>query len=257
MLRRTLKVKDAVGALSSLLVNVSRETVRKIMANRAELSIEQRLLLDLHLELVLKENEISNLTRIVNWDQGQLLHIEDSLLGVPEFMQAPTGRYGDIGTGGGFPGIPLAIVSDRETVLIDSVAKKTQALDRIINQLGLSARVSTYTGRTEELALEQPESFSVITARALSALPSLLELAAPLLSLKGHLICYKAEVGKDELDQAALLEEKLGMKLVSSRSTVLSDEKTKRTILVYKKVGEPRVSLPRRPGMAQKRPYKA
>lgn len=227
------------------------------MTTKVELPIEQQALLDLHLELVLKENERANLTRIIDWEQGQLLHIEDSLLGVPEFMEAPQGRYGDIGTGGGFPGIPLAIISDRETVLIDSVAKKTQALQRIIDQLGLSDRVSTYTGRTEELALEQPESFSVITARALSALPSLLELAAPLLCLQGQLICYKAEVDEEELAQASLLEEKLGMKLVSSRRALLSDGKTKRMILVYEKVAEPRVSLPRRPGMAQKRPYKA
>ena len=102
-----------------------------------------------------------------------------------------------------------------------------------------------------------PESFAVITARALSSLPSLLELAVPLLSLGGQLICYKAAVEAEELEQAAGLEEKLGLKLVSMRTTQLSDNGTNRTILVYEKVGEPMVSLPRRPGMAQKRPYKA
>lgn len=227
------------------------------MAIKAELPIEQQALLDLHLELILQENKISNLTRITDWDQGQLLHIEDSLLGLPEFERAPEGRYADIGTGGGFPGIPLAIVSGRETLLVDSVAKKTRALDKIIDRLGLTERVATYTGRTEELATEQPEAFSVVTARALSSLPSLLELAAPLLCLGGELICYKAALDEEELEQANKLEEKLGMKLVSSRQALLSDGETNRTILVYEKVAEPRVSLPRRPGMAQKRPYKA
>ena len=127
----------------------------------------------------------------------------------------------------------------------------------MIEELGLEGQVSTYTGRSEELALEMPESFAVITARALSSLPSLLELAVPLLSLGGQLICYKAAVETEELEQAAGLEEKLGMKLVSMRTTQLSDNGTNRTILVYEKVGEPMVSLPRRPGMAQKRPYKA
>lgn len=70
-------------------------------------------------------------------------------------------------------------------MLVDSVTKKTTALDRIIEELGLEGQVSTYTGRSEELALEMPESFAVITARALSSLPSLLELAVPLLSLGG------------------------------------------------------------------------
>lgn len=227
------------------------------MGHQPELQIEQRKLLDLHLELVLKENERSNLTRIVDWQQGQLLHIEDSLVGLQEFEDAPSGRAADLGSGGGFPGIPLAIASGRQIMLVDSVAKKTTALDRMIEELGLEGQVSTYTGRSEELALEMPESFVVITARALSSLPSLLELAVPLLSLDGQLICYKAAVEAEELKQAAGLEEKLGMKLVSLRTTQLSDNETNRTILVYEKVGEPMVSLPRRPGMAQKRPYKA
>ncbi|WP_251198281.1 16S rRNA (guanine(527)-N(7))-methyltransferase RsmG [Anaerotardibacter muris] len=220
-------------------------------------TIEQQELLDLHLQLVLEENQRSNLTRITDWEQGQLLHIEDSLLGLPELLSAPAGRYGDLGTGGGFPGLPLAIMSGRQTVLVDSVAKKTQALDRIIEQLGLQDQVHTFTGRAEELALDQPESFAVLTARALSSLPSLLELAAPLLQLGGQFICYKAQVDDAELAQAAQLEEKLGMKLVSTRSETLSDGTTPRSIFVLEKVAEPTVKLPRRPGMAQKRPYKA
>lgn len=208
------------------------------MGHQPELQIEQRKLLDLHLELVLKENERSNLTRIVDWQQGQLLHIEDSLVGLQEFEDAPSGRAADLGSGGGFPGIPLAIVSGRPIMLVDSVAKKTTALDRMIEELGLEGQVSTYTGRSEELALEMPESFAVITARALSSLPSLLELAVPLLSLGGQLICYKAAVEAEELEQAAGLEEKLGMKLVSLRTTQLSDNETNRTILVYEKVGD-------------------
>ena len=226
------------------------------MGHQPELQIEQRKLLDLHLELVLKENERSNLTRIIDWQQGQLLHIEDSLVGLQEFKEAPSGRAADLGSGGGFPGIPLAIASGRQIVLVDSVAKKTTALDRMIEKLGLEGQVSTYTGRSEELALEMSGLFSVITARALSSLPSLLELAVPLLSLGGQLICYKAAIEQEELEQAACLEKKLGMKLVSLRTTQLSDNETSRTILVYEKVREPLVSLPRRPGMAQKRPYK-
>lgn len=107
------------------------------MGHQPELQIEQRKLLDLHLELVLKENERSNLTRIIDWQQGQLLHIEDSLVGLQEFEDAPSGRAADLGSGGGFPGIPLAIVSGRPIMLVDSVTKKTTALDRMIEELGL------------------------------------------------------------------------------------------------------------------------
>ncbi|MGN0301940.1 MAG: 16S rRNA (guanine(527)-N(7))-methyltransferase RsmG [Anaerotardibacter sp.] len=224
--------------------------------NNITISPEQRKLLDEHLRLVLEINKNSNLTRIVDWEQGQLLHIEDSLVGLPEFLEAPTGFYADLGTGGGFPGLPLSIMSDRETLLVDSVKKKTDALDTIISDLGLSERVSTYNGRAEELALEKPAYFSVITARALSALPSLLELVSPLLKVGGWFICYKGKPEENEISHAINLEEKLGLKLISHRETLLSDNETHREIIVFEKTHEARVKLPRRPGMAQKRPYK-
>ena len=72
-----------------------------------------------HLNLVIKANETLNLTRIDTAEEGMLLHIEDSLTGLEEVSEAPSGLYGDLGSGAGFPGIPLAIATGRETVLID------------------------------------------------------------------------------------------------------------------------------------------
>lgn len=218
-------------------------------------TIEQRKLLDTHLELIIQENTITNLTRIIDWDQGQLLHIEDSLQGLPEVLEAPEGLLIDLGTGGGFPGIPLAIMTDRETLLVDSVGKKIKALDRIINELGLTDHIKTYAGRAEDLAQQEPKSAAVITARALSSLPSLLELAAPLLEKGGHLVCYKGQPSDEEVTHARELEDLLGMEIISQRDLVLSDNETHRSILVFEKVAEPNVKLPRRVGMAQKKPY--
>ena len=219
------------------------------------LPIEQQKLLDLHLTLVLEENKISNLTRITDEGQGLLLHVEDSLQGLPEVNDAPDGVLVDLGTGGGFPGIPLSIVTERITLLVDSVGKKTKALDRIINALGINDKTSTFTGRAEELALQQPSFASVITARALSSMPSLLELASPLLMEGGRLVCYKGQDNEKELEHAKALEDKLGMRLVSHRSFKLADQVTNRSIFSFDKTHEPKVKLPRRPGMAQKRPY--
>ena len=218
-------------------------------------SIEQRKLLDLHLQWVIKENEKTNLTRISDWNSAQILHVEDSLVGVPEVTSAPEGVYLDMGTGGGFPGFPIAITTGRKTVLADSVGKKTKALDRIIANLGLQDQVTTYNGRIEELAQTQPKSFSVISARALSSLSSLLELASPLLIQDGLLVCYKSQEVADELSHAKDIAQKLGMGFVSDRSVLLSDQKTRRSIIVFKKIKDPEVPLPRRVGMAQKKPY--
>ena len=218
-------------------------------------TVEQRKLLDLHLQLVIEENKVTNLTRIIDWDSAQVLHIEDSLVGLPEIENAPSGKYLDMGTGAGFPGIPIAIMTGRETVLADSVGKKTKALDRIINTLDIASHVSTYNGRIEELSLISPESFSVISARALSSLASLLELSSLLLQKDGYLVCYKSQDVDDELEHAKSVADKLGFEYVSRRDMLLSDGVTERSIIVFKKIHGPLVTLPRRVGMAQKKPY--
>lgn len=221
------------------------------------LTVEQRKLLDLHLQLILEINKTTNLTRITDWEQGQLLHVEDSLFGLPALLKAPEGNYADFGTGGGFPGIPLAIMTGRKTLLVDSVKKKIAALDSVISQLGLEEQISTYAGRIEDLSLQQPESLSVISARALSSLPSLLELASPLLQQGGNLICYKSNPDQEEFDTAIAISQKLGMEFSYNYDGYLSDNKTHRTIIVYTKVSDPEVTLPRRVGMAQKKPFRS
>ena len=206
-----------------------------------------------YLEALLKVNESINLTRITDGSDARLLHIEDSLSGLEELNNAPEGLYGDLGSGGGFPGVPLALASGRETVLVDSVQKKMRAVQGILDDLGLNDTISTYGGRIEDLAIEKRGQFSVLTARALAPLPSLLELASPLLEIGGELICYKAPV-EDELDDALRIQDKLGFELVSKREFTLSDNETNRCILVFKKMKEPAIKLPRRVGLAQKKP---
>ncbi|MCL1797223.1 MAG: 16S rRNA (guanine(527)-N(7))-methyltransferase RsmG [Eggerthellaceae bacterium] len=220
-------------------------------------SPEKRELLEKHLALVLEANKKINLTSITSFEEGLLLHIEDALAGFSELSNAPKGLYVDIGTGAGYPGIPLAIVSERDTLLVDSVQKKTKVLDKMLVELGISSNVRTYGGRIEALAQARREEFAVVSARALSSLAALLELSSPLLQQSGRLICYKAQQSEEELAVAKALEEKLGMRLVSNRSFFLSDNVTKRQILVYEKYKQPEVALPRREGMAQKRPYRA
>lgn len=217
---------------------------------------ERQRLLDAYLDRILEINQTTNLTRITSGEEARLLHIEDSLLGLPEMNDSPDGLYGDLGSGGGFPGVPLALYTGRPTVLVDSVKKKMALVGGVLDNLGLSGQITTYDGRIEDLALERKGQFSVLTARALSRLVSLLELSAPLLKQGGRLICYKADIQEDEIAEARAVEGMLGMKLVSSRETLLSDNATKRTLLVYEKMGRPRIKLPRRVGMAQKNPLK-
>ena len=212
-----------------------------------------RELITKHLELVIEANKTTNITRISSFEEGMVLHVEDSLSGLLEVNKSPEGLYGDMGSGAGFPGIPLAIETGRPTVLIDSVGKKAVLLQKFADELGLD-NVSSYGGRLEELAAERPGQFSVLTARALSKLGSLMELAAPLLKKSGRLICYKSHIEEEELAHAISLEKKLGLKLVSDRDFYLSDGETYRRIVTFEKVKKPSIKLPRHVGYAQKKP---
>lgn len=208
-------------------------------------------LLKRHLELVIEANKTTNITRISSWEDGMVLHVQDSLLGLDALNACPEGRYADIGTGAGYPGIPLAIETGRPTLLVDSVQKKVQILDGFIEELGLD-NVSTYAGRIEDLGREQAGQFAAISARALSKLSVLLELSSPLLKMGGRLICFKALVEQDELDHARVVGKQVGVELVDDQTYELDDYS--RRILCYEKIAKPKLKLPRRTGLAQKKP---
>ncbi|MEE0846083.1 MAG: 16S rRNA (guanine(527)-N(7))-methyltransferase RsmG [Eggerthellaceae bacterium] len=211
-------------------------------------------LINRYLDEILEVNKHINLTRIDESHEAKMLHLEDSLSGLPELDAAPEGRYADLGSGGGFPGVPLGIASGRETLLVDSVKKKMAAVHSVLVDMGLDSMIRTYDGRIEELAISHARQFSVVSARALSKLSVLLELAAPLLKKSGRLLCYKAQLTDEELEHALSLQNYLGMKLVSDRKFYLNDGETLRRILAFEKVKEPGLKLPRRIGLAQKKP---
>lgn len=213
---------------------------------------QQASLMSQYLDLILEANKTTNLTRITDVDQARLLHLEDSLVGLPEVTEAPEGLYGDLGSGGGFPGVPLALASGRETLLVDSVKKKMAIVQSVLNELELSDRISTSSERIEDLSIDYEGRFAVLTARALARLVSLIELASPLLQKGGRLVCYKAQVESDEIEEALAVQNLVGMKMSSRREVVLSDGETSRTIIVFEKVARSRLKLPRRIGLAQK-----
>lgn len=213
-------------------------------------------LMHCYLDSILEANKVTNLTRITDGEQARLLHIEDSLVGLSEVNEAPDGLYGDLGSGGGFPGVPLALMTGRKTLLVDSVKKKMAIVQSVLDNLSLSEQISTSSERIEDLPLEYKEKFAVLTARALSKLVSLIELASPLLQKGGRLVCYKAQLSSEELEEALAVQDLVAMRMVSQREVCLSDRETMRTIVVFEKVGKPRIKLPRRIGLAQRQPLR-
>ncbi len=208
-----------------------------------------------YLDEILVANETTNLTRITSRESAEILHVEDSLSGLKYVNEAPAGPCVDLGTGGGFPGVPLAVKTGRETLLVDSVKKKTAIIQGIVDKLDID-NVSTYAGRIEDLAREMPAHFAVATARALSQLPSLMELASPLLFEGGLLVCYKSHLADEEREHALSLEGKLGLRRIHEDVFTLSDGETTRCMFVMQKYKDADVKLPRKTGFAQKKPLK-
>lgn len=219
------------------------------------ISDEELLLLKTHLDYVLETNKSIRLTAIHSKEEGERLHILDSLLILPEVLSAPEGRMLDIGTGGGFPGFPIALISNRSVDLLDSVKKKAKAIEEFIHKYYVGDLEMSAIGlRAEELALERSAYYSIILARAVSSLPALVELASPLLIEGGHLIAHKGPNDDEELERAMKVAEIVGMKFLARREYELPEGNEQRTVYVFVKAAEPNIELPRRPGRAQRKP---
>lgn len=190
------------------------------------------------------------------------VHLADSLAGLDlsEFQRARL--VVDLGSGAGFPGLPLAIARpDTTFVLVDSVRKKIDAVCQFVDTLGLE-NVECVWGRAEELSsagTNYRERCDVVTARALAPLAVLLEYASPLLRLgdaddTGFLVAWKGETEGAELTAAEAAAPLLGMTIEKSIDSTPYPESKNRQFVLAKKVAQCPDRFPRRPGVAVRRP---
>ncbi|MCL2503233.1 MAG: 16S rRNA (guanine(527)-N(7))-methyltransferase RsmG [Coriobacteriia bacterium] len=197
-------------------------------------------------------NESISLTAISEPGQAVTLHTVDALSAVPELEAVAPGAILDLGTGGGVPGIPLAIHTSRSTVLLDSIKKKVGVLNNYLDEARISA--VAIAERAEDHAATHRANYAAVVARAVAGLPSLVELAAPLLRPSGHLICYKGDPLDAEIVAGRRAAEMCGMQEVSIRKLELPDSAGRRSVITYSRIGEGHIKLPRAVGKAQKRP---
>lgn len=206
-----------------------------------------------HLDLVLEANKTTNLTRILKIEDAAVLHILDSLVLLPYINQAPEGALLDMGTGAGFPGIPLTIVTHRKATYIDSVGKKVDAVNSFVRALGLKHARGVHD-RLEGYARSHKKQFSVVTARALAPLPVLVEYAAPYLKDGGLFVITKGNPSDEELDSGMSAAKICGFSQLLTDSIDLPEGLGHREFIVLKKTHPASVSLPRANGMAKKNP---
>lgn len=221
--------------------------------------IKQEQMFDLlkHLDLVSEKNRMLNLTRIVDVDDAIVRHLVDSLLLLPSIkaLGLPVeASYVDIGTGAGFPGIPIAIVTEYHGLLIDSVGKKVRAVQEFIQELGLDQRLDAQSVRAEDLARNVGQVYEFVTARAVADLGVLIEYATPLLKRHGSLVVSKGRISDDELRRGDKTAEIVGLERVSRETYELPHDTGHREILTYTKVRGSKIKLPRQTGMAKHKP---
>lgn len=209
----------------------------------------QLALLARHAEMVLVANRYFNLTRITAPEEFVRLHIVDSLL--PWLYVQPSTPCVDLGSGAGFPGIPLAIVHGMTTALCESVGKKAAFLESCVKKLGIACTV--VHGRAEELGATRPRA-QLVVARAVASLPALVELASPLLDTGGRLIALKGDPEVTEIERGDAVASNCGMQRTETVSYVLPGGVERRTLVSYARTGETRIRLPRRVGLAQRQP---
>lgn len=205
---------------------------------------------------MLEVNEHLNLTAIRDEDGVILKHIVDSSACVPYI---PTGaRVADVGCGGGFPSLVIAILREDVSVLgVDSVAKKVKYVGDTATFLGLN-NVCVSSRRAEELGQDKDyrETYDVVTARAVARLNVLCELCIPLLKLGGCFIAMKSLTTEEELAEAKNAIAQVGGELKSVNSYTLTDgnEALERTIIVIEKVKPTPQKYPRNNSQIAKKP---
>ncbi|BBH50993.1 16S rRNA methyltransferase GidB [Parolsenella catena] len=224
-------------------------------------SQHQLLLVMHHLYLMYQKNAFINLTSIRTMPDGLILHSLDSLLFakvIDEYIALDSYALAlDMGTGGGFPGIPLAAVSNFNVELLDSVGKKVNACNEFVEEMGLKDRVHASHARLEEFVKETGRAFDIVTARALAKLDVLIDYAEPYVKRGGYLFFGKANPDAQEIRDAKIVAKICGFEIVSRETFELPDNFGHREIVVLQKISKSKVRLPRKNGEAKNNPLSA
>ena len=207
-------------------------------------------------KLLCEWNEFMNLTGITEYNEVVIKHFVDSLAVNCVYSFKNTDKVVDIGTGAGFPGLPLKIMyPDVQFTLLDSLNKRIKFLDEVINTDGLN-KIETLHGRAEDYARnkEYREQYDVCVSRAVANLATLSEYCLPYVKVGGVFIAYKAGQIDEELKASERAVKLLGGEIVDVHKFTLPDTDIDRTFVVIKKTAATSKKYPRKAGLPSKEP---
>lgn len=209
-----------------------------------------------YMQLLLKWNEKINLTAITQPQEIIIKHFVDSLT-ISKYIKENT-KIIDVGTGAGFPGIPLKIYrNDIEVILLDSLNKRINFLNDVINKMGLD-KISAIHGRAEEFGhnKEYREKFDIATSRAVANMATLSEYLIPFVKVNGMVVAMKGSDVKQEIDESKRAINVLGGKIFGVEEFNLPDTDIRRNVILIEKAKHTLAKYPRKAGTPSKEPLK-
>ena len=236
-------MKELQNALEQLNIPYTEETLEKYR---------------LYMEGIIEWNEKVNLTSITDKDEFIKLHFIDSIMSVPceEFQKAK--KIIDVGTGGGFPGIPLALAApDKEFVLMDSLNKRIKIINQLCEEIGIT-NVTALHARAEELAKNTAhrQKYDLCVSRAVANLSTLSEYCLPFIKQGGWFLSYKGPDTDKELSDAKKAIKILGGQIDREELAALESSGLEHKIIFIKKVKDTPAKYPRKAGTPSKDPLK-
>jgi 16S rRNA (guanine527-N7)-methyltransferase len=221
------------------------------------LDADAREAIDGHVRLLLAWTRTINLTAIRDPAAVATGHVLDSLSAVPWFRARGGDRVLDLGSGGGYPGLPIAAALPGAAVtLLEPIRKKAAFLETVVDATGLALRVAVITGRAEELAAEPTRrgTWSSVTARAVASTADLVELAFPLLEPGGVLVAWKRGDLEAELAAASRAVEALGGGVLDVHEVAIDGLDGHRLVTI-RRTGRVPDAYPRDPAARRRRPW--
>lgn len=208
--------------------------------------------------LLIEKNKVMNLTAIVEPEEVMVKHFLDSLLitDVDILLMQNARRIIDVGTGAGFPGIPLAIVyPEIQFTLLDSLNKRLKFIDEVCEICNIQ-NIITCHARAEDAGrdIEYREKFDVCVSRAVANLSVLLEYCTPFVKVGGKFISYKSGEVEEEIEHAKNAMNKLNVQLCDTKFFTLPMTDMKRSFIIFDKVNHTAKKYPRQAGKVNKTP---
>jgi len=206
-----------------------------------------------YMKLLLEWNEKINLTAITDESEIIRKHFIDSLT-ISKLIKEDTNVV-DVGTGAGFPGMPLAITKKVKVTLVDSLNKRINFLNIVKESIELD-NVNTVHGRAEEVGQNEKyrEKFDYAVSRAVAPINVLLEYMLPLVKVGGYCLCMKGPKVIDEMQGIENVAEKLGGKYIKLEELEIPGEESRKNVIIIKKVESTNKKYPRKPGTPAKQP---